>query len=531
MNLPASVVMAHLRKWAITDHSAFEKLRAFDSTVCYYDKDAELKGDAMEQDRRRTGVKGSYHLLGLAFWQAWWMTSMCTDIVLPSPPEASFPGTPSLWVMVMTTAAYLVVMLFSKKLSLFSSNKHNFMLAGILATFGSLSMSMALLYLNGPACLTVFIVGNALLSAGNALLLIMWGELWSTLATSRVGRHLYLSYAFSFILFLAVSFLPHPLSSFAAACFPGISALVLRSCSTEPRRSPSVIPIPEDALPIRNIIAAILLVSIIYGISQSFGVSFASDGNSNLFQMRSMIVAGLCIGLLTLDMILDNGTDEPLKLYRPVIPAFAAGLVLMLLLPSSYSFLGNGLIIVGVYCLDMLMMLVSTDVAFRNRVPVAFSFGLVILVARTGTLIGAFIANILLDSSVWSITLRNDIILVGILILLVASTLVFTQLDLRALYNVGYIPSQTTSLEDKCANISSMCSLSTRESEVLTLLARGRSIPYICDELSIAQGTAKHHVSSIYRKVGVCDRQGLHDVIESGAAGCSITGEAESHGR
>lgn len=114
MNLPASVVMAHLRKWAITDHSAFEKLRAFDSTVCYYDKDAELKGDAMEQDRRRTGVKGSYHLLGLAFWQAWWMTSMCTDIVLPSPPEASFPGTPSLWVMVMTTAAYLVVMLFSK---------------------------------------------------------------------------------------------------------------------------------------------------------------------------------------------------------------------------------------------------------------------------------------------------------------------------------------------------------------------------------------------------------------------------------
>ena len=43
----------------------------------------------------------------------------------------------------------------------------------------------------------------------------------------------------------------------------------------------------------------------------------------------------------------------------------------------------------GVYCLDMFMMLVSTDVAFRGRIPVALSFGLVILCARTGTLIGS----------------------------------------------------------------------------------------------------------------------------------------------
>jgi DNA-binding NarL/FixJ family response regulator len=55
--------------------------------------------------------------------------------------------------------------------------------------------------------------------------------------------------------------------------------------------------------------------------------------------------------------------------------------------------------------------------------------------------------------------------------------------------------------------------------EVLQLLACGRSVPYICEELTIAQGTVKHHVSSIYRKIGVYDRQSLHDVIEQGSVG------------
>ena len=50
-------------------------------------------------------------------------------------------------------------------------------------------------------------------------------------------------------------------------------------------------------------------------------------------------------------------------------------------------------------------------------------------------------------------------------------------------------------------------------------MARGRTVRYIIDELSIAQGTAKHHVSNIYRKVGVFDRQGLLDTIEQGGVG------------
>ncbi len=94
-----------------------------------------------------------------------------------------------------------------------------------------------------------------------------------------------------------------------------------------------------------------------------------------------------------------------------------AGLILLLLLPAPYRFLGAGLVIMGVYCLDMFMMLVSTDVAFRGRIPVALSFGLVILCARTGTLIGSFAADQLLNAALWSEALRSEVFLVGVLAL------------------------------------------------------------------------------------------------------------------
>lgn len=59
--------------------------------------------------------------------------------------------------------------------------------------------------------------------------------------------------------------------------------------------------------------------------------------------------------------------------------------------------------------------------------------------------------------------------------------------------------------------------LSPRESEVLALLLKGRSIPYICDELFIAKSTAQTHVRHIYAKMEITGgRQELIDRIEQG---------------
>jgi DNA-binding CsgD family transcriptional regulator len=48
--------------------------------------------------------------------------------------------------------------------------------------------------------------------------------------------------------------------------------------------------------------------------------------------------------------------------------------------------------------------------------------------------------------------------------------------------------------------------LTRRELEVLQLMARGYTNPQIAEALSLAEGTVKNHLSSIYSKIGVRSR-------------------------
>jgi DNA-binding NarL/FixJ family response regulator len=48
--------------------------------------------------------------------------------------------------------------------------------------------------------------------------------------------------------------------------------------------------------------------------------------------------------------------------------------------------------------------------------------------------------------------------------------------------------------------------LTSREVEVLRLLARGLSTQEIAAELTISPATARHHVEHIYAKIGVSNR-------------------------
>lgn len=358
------------------------------------------------QDDDHVGFSG-WRLLGLGFWQAWWMISMCTDVLLPTTDRFPFAGNTTLWVLVLTTVGYLVVVALARRLSPFLTHRASFLAAGGLTAAGTVTLPIALTLGSGAAGFTWFLAGTVSLSLGNALLLIMWGELWSALATGRVGRHLYVSYTFAFVLFFVAYALPEAAAVAFTAALPIVSAAVLVACKREPRREPSALPLDVRTIPVGRIFACILVISIVYGASQGMVNTFA-EGDA-AFTAKALLLAGCALAAITLSMVVAPSAAEPIALYRPVIPAMVAGLILLLLLPAPYRFLGAGLVIMGVYCLDMFMMLVSTDVAFRGRIPVALSFGLVILCARTGTLIGSFAADQLLNAALWSEALRSEV--------------------------------------------------------------------------------------------------------------------------
>jgi DNA-binding CsgD family transcriptional regulator len=66
----------------------------------------------------------------------------------------------------------------------------------------------------------------------------------------------------------------------------------------------------------------------------------------------------------------------------------------------------------------------------------------------------------------------------------------------------------------KCNAVVDEYHLSERESDVLFLLSKGRTINYIADELHISFNTAKSHIRHVYVKTGVHTRQELLDMIE-----------------
>jgi DNA-binding CsgD family transcriptional regulator len=192
----------------------------------------------------------------------------------------------------------------------------------------------------------------------------------------------------------------------------------------------------------------------------------------------------------------------------------------MVLLRNDLLFVGGGLAILGIYCLDMLIMLVSTDMAFRTRTPVALTFGLTIVAARCGTLAGTLGFDIASGFTAWSEGLPQQLLLICAIVAILAGTLLFCEADLLKLYRPRVSAAQQSApAYERCRQVSEACGLTTRELEVLVLLATGRTVPFISQELTIAKGTTKNHVSNIYRKLGVGDRQGLLDVIEQGGAG------------
>ncbi len=65
-----------------------------------------------------------------------------------------------------------------------------------------------------------------------------------------------------------------------------------------------------------------------------------------------------------------------------------------------------------------------------------------------------------------------------------------------------------------CARIAAEHGLTAREAEVLPLLARGRNVAYIMEDLTLSRNTIKSYVARVYGKLDVHSHQELIDLVE-----------------
>lgn len=492
--------------------------------------------------------RSMHHFIGLGFWQAWQMVMLCTSAIIPDGGEGARLKSIALFA---TTVGYLVVIAAYKTKPGLSSSPKALLGAGATMAAGTFLMLFVAFVSDAGLKFVALASALALMSWGNAALLIMWGELWETLATGRVGQHLYLSYAFAFVLFFVAIALPHPVNGLFACLFPLASCFILKSCASEPRRRPTSAPLRLEDVPFKQFIAFIVLLSTLWGVSQKIAPQFITPASSTFFLAESMFVAGIAIAALAANLALTSPESESIALYEPIAPAMTLGIVALAILPEQWAPIGNGILTMGVYCLDMFLMLTATDLAFRTGISAALLFGGTVVASRIGTTVGTFFASFALGNELDDIA-KLTLAIISLGVIVAAATLLFSKADLMKIYEArnarnvsatggnptspvssgGKAPTATSAgqnenasgatalampltIEAQCAIVVDRAGLTAREAEVLELLVRGRTVQDICDELTIAKGTAKHHVSNIYRKLGVGDRRSLYDVVES----------------
>lgn len=103
---------------------------------------------------------------------------------------------------------------------------------------------------------------------------------------------------------------------------------------------------------------------------------------------------------------------------------------------------------------------------------------------------------------------------IGIAILMIAFIFVFSEQH-ALLIQRKYFCERKLSFREKCDIVAKRYHLSPRESEVLSLLATGRSASYIQDSLCLSKSTVATHREHVYQKTGVHSKQGLIDLVET----------------
>lgn len=131
-----------------------------------------------------------WRLLGLGFWQAWQIVAMCTDIVAPTSGKLFDQGNALLILLVLMTAAYLAVVVASRRYAPFAGRGSSYVLAAALMAAGTLAMPVALHFLEGIVGIGVFVMAAASASSATPFSLLCgasYGARWPLVALAAIS--------------------------------------------------------------------------------------------------------------------------------------------------------------------------------------------------------------------------------------------------------------------------------------------------------------------------------------------------------
>ncbi len=495
--------------------------------------------------------------LGFGFYYAWiWL---CYNSTVLLGPDTGAHGASAVFSLYLSSTTALALTLIAASFAVrFSSGlverRLPLVAFGALATVGTAVAGLTSSW--GPYH-PAFIGAGVLTGFGTAWVALRLGAVYASVPARKATLYTTASFVFACLLYFLAMGLPRPLGLVVMAGYPLLAALVTMTTPEEPvlqqERPRRVSGLPRGFF--LRLVLAIGVFSTVVGVTRGF--STLTQSVVTLNSEGAIIVFGTaCVALLLYMLVSFLGANFDIgRLYYPAIILLVAGISVMPVVGAG-AFEGR-FVGVAYACFIMMVWCLLAHVAHWSGLAPVRVFGLGRGASALGTSVGWLLGSGLMRGQSGDETLLVGVSIVMVIALLIVSMLVFNDrmvgMALKAVDGEGDESAQLRrsgpagvgersagseregadsiaverepdsgvgesrggAFSKRCHAVANSYGLSPRERDVLFLLAKGRTIGFIADDLGVSFNTAKSHIRHVYVKAGVHTRQELIDLIEN----------------
>ncbi len=451
--------------------------------------------------------------LGFGFIWAWAYLMFFSPVICSSSGDAT---TISIISMSATASAALCTLFLVRYFPSLLS-KHFLIVAPLLAFIGTLLVAV---FFGGTSTAShvLVVIGSILAGIGSVWVQLLWAVPYKALELREAATYTCLSFVVAIILYFLIALgMQHILAIGLTALLPAISAFLSVPLYKETVSVDSDIGRPLSPI-VRHTVVLIFIGIALYATAHTFVRYLIAPTDSIAIASYEQIwlaFGGLAAILLTIAIMAFPKIPFYALSYVFVLPMMVAGFLLL-------SFVGlqggvNSPIFAAQVCFNVFLWILLSDISRKVHTSaitifgwgLAISSGVGALGGALGTLVAQnpnFFPNLLIIS------------FITIMVLILAAPLLFSNKVLSDISPDEAMHDGDLPEDSGCQQLSAIVErfdLTARETEVLALLLKGRSVVFIQTELCIAPGTARAHVRNIYGKLGVHSHDELLDVIET----------------
>jgi DNA-binding CsgD family transcriptional regulator len=424
----------------------------------------------------------------------------------------------------------------------------------------NLQISMACIMSVGTICLFIaeyfpvpplIIAGNVLAGASSAFLFLIWGEAFRRQETPAIVVNSILSFVVALLGYgFLMRLLPSEVISAVLCILPlfditglffvmhGGGAFFRKQNFTvndEGQRMPTygIREIPTfRRLRVRRgmLLLRLAIPGFLFGLAfgpltlQTF--TLILDSPESAFNLMSTVAVActVALALIIVLLIISRGEDY-LAFYRFIIPVLAITIFFISFQTNGFSL--SLFTFIAYMCFSFMMWAEFSELSRRYRISPILVFGF----GRTAAVAAQFLSIVVLETvhieqlfSAGGNALNTFLILSMLLgYFLLPRDKAIQEMSILDYKNPDGATREGKSSEElrkgrfiaRCEYVANAHLLSSRETDVLYLLAKGRNAAYISKNLFISEGTVHTHTWRIYRKMNVHTQQDLMDLVDS----------------